>query len=120
MGIWGTHHVNITQQYIKTLKRQGCEFCYIHENEVIFRNYTNDKLNEQTDKPKEQTDKSKKQNSVTEEQSYVFTTEYGDKINGNIFHLVNGSVFGSGESNWFIVRPIKKPVNDETVVVEEL
>ena len=106
MGKWGTHDVNLGNAFIKSLKEKGYRFCYIHNNEDVFAVYTKNK--------------SKAQNDKSKAQNYVFTTDNGDKINGNIFHLVEGSTYGCREIKWFIVRPgIQSDVAD-TIVVEDL
>lgn len=105
MGKWGTHDVNLCPELIRSMKKKGCIFCYIRDNQKNI-----DKFNKNKD---ENTDENTDENK---DLIFDFTTDNGDKITGLVIHLVMGSTYGCRETDWFIVKPVA--INE--VVVEDL
>lgn len=115
MGKWGTHEVNLCNVLIKSLKEKGYKFCYIKDNLEVFKKYEESKTETKTE-PEPETETG---DQVCPDKQFEFITDKGDKINGNIFHLVRDSTSGCRETSWFIVCPSIQS-NVDTVVVEDL
>ena len=110
MGLWKTKdnpsgfEVNIVQEHIEAMKREGASFCWMSDNKGI-----NDENNENyweidTDSEKEENKESRR----LKEDIQVVDSD-GKTISGYVNHMVREPCFGTLLRNWFIIQPGSYP-----------
>lgn len=132
MGLWRTNdnpsgfEVNIAQNSIDAMKREGASFCWMSDNVCI-----NDLNNEnncesvQHDDNQDDNDTNGRNKQINGDIQVVDSD--GNTVIGYITHLVKGHCFGTPLRNWFIIQPGSYPtqyiinkVASDTVVITDL
>ena len=134
MGLWRTNdnpsgfEVNIAQNSIDAMKREGASFCWMSDNVCI-----NDENNENYWENVPDDEKSNVQNEgdndhrQRKDRGVQVVDSDGNTVIGYITHLVKGHCFGTPLRNWFIIQPGSYPtqyiinkVASDTVVITDL
>ena len=147
MGIWKTvnnpsgFEVNIEQNLINAMKKEGSKFCWVKDNLGIddrnnieyFVDVSEDDNNEENKNNKEEdVEDDNKEEDTAENHIQKDTRERkenirvvdsdGNTVIGYVTHMVNGPCFGTPLCKWFIIQPGTYPTsyNISDVVITEL
>ena len=105
MGIWRTnenpsgYNVNISNDQIASMKREGAVFCWIRDNPGI----CDETSGYYEDVP--ENDKKDENSSRRRNENISVVDADGITVVGYVAHMVKGSCFGTNICDWFIFQP---------------
>ena len=150
MGIWKTvnnpsgFEVNIEQNLINAMKKEGSKFCWVKDNLGIddrnnieyFVDVSEDdnkeekKNNKEEDVEDDNKEEDEAENNLPEDtgerkKNIRVVDSDGNTVIGYVTHMVNGPCFGTPLCKWFIIQPGTYPTryimnNKVDVVITDL
>ena len=129
MGIWRTnenpsgYNVNIINDHIAAMKREGAVFCWTSDNPGIC-DETSDYYE---DIPEGEKGDNENRTRRRKENISVIDADGNTTEDGYVVHMVNGPCFGTNIRDWFIFQPGTYPTyynvkswDDGEVVITDL
>ena len=129
MGLWRTtknpsgFEVNIDQENIESMKREGASFCWMSDNVGINDENNKNYWEDDTTDEKEGNEIHKRL-----KEGIQIVDSDGKTITGYVSHMVSGPCFGTPLRDWFIIQPGSYPttytcykdVSSNDVVITDL